>query len=168
MHSGTPVTSAGAARRYLAGLDYVKQTTPVSTDPGTAAPLAQRILVVEDNEHTAYMLEFLLHRAGYEVIVAENGRDAQEVMRNVRPVDAIILDLMLPYVSGYQILIDARENPIWRDVPILVLSGKVLEMDVVRALDEGADDYVTKPFRPQELLARIRRLILSRQGTTAP
>ncbi len=139
----------------------------LSKNPEPSLKPARRVLVVEDNEHTAYMLEFLLHRSGYEVMVAPNGRDAQEIMRNVPPVDVIVLDLMLPYVSGYQIILDAREDPAWRDVPILVLSGKVLEMDVTRALDQGADDYVTKPFRPQELLARIRRLIATRQRLSA-
>jgi DNA-binding response OmpR family regulator len=139
----------------------------LSQNPEASLRSARRVLVVEDNEHTAYMLEFLLHRAGYEVMVAPNGRDAQEIMRNVPPVDVIVLDLMLPYVSGYQIILDAREDADWRDVPILVLSGKVLEMDVTRALDQGADDYVTKPFRPQELLARIRRLIATRERLRA-
>lgn len=113
------------------------------------------------------MLEFLLHRSGYEVLVAKNGREAQDIIHEVQPVDVIVLDLMLPYVSGYQIILDTREDPAWRHVPILVLSGKVLEMDVIRALDQGANDYVTKPFRPQELLARIRRLMATHERLIA-
>ena len=106
-----------------------------------------RVLVVEDNQHTVDLLEFLFQRAGFEVVTAVNGRDAQAILKNPEPVDLIVLDLMLPYVSGYQIIIDAKQIPAWQHVPILVLSGKVLEMDVVRALDLGANDYVTKPFR---------------------
>lgn len=152
----------------LAISNYVKPDRSVlSQNPEPSARAARRVLVVEDNEHTAYMLEFLLQRSGYDVLVAQNGRDAQDILRNVRPVDLIVLDLMLPYVSGYQILLDARESPEWRDVPILVLSAKVLEMDVTRALDQGANDYVTKPFRPQELLARIRRLIATHERVSA-
>ena len=105
------------------------------------------------------MLEFLFERAGYDVLIAKNGRDAQEILKTVEPTSLILLDLMLPYVSGYQILVDAKENVVWCDIPILVLSGKALECDVVKALDLGANDYVSKPFRPQELLARSRRLI---------
>jgi len=115
--------------------------------------------VVEDNEHVAYMLEFMLGRAGYDVILAANGRDAQAAIENVEPVDVILLDLMLPYVSGYQLITEIRDDHDWQYVPIVVLSGKVLEEDIVKALDLGANDYVTKPFRPEELLARLRRVV---------
>lgn len=118
-----------------------------------------RALVVEDNEHVAYMLEFMLGRAGYDVILAANGRDAQAAIENVEPVDVILLDLMLPYVSGYQLITEIRDDHDWQYVPIVVLSGKVLEEDIVKALDLGANDYVTKPFRPEELLARLRRVV---------
>jgi DNA-binding response OmpR family regulator len=118
-----------------------------------------RALVVEDNEHVAYMLQFLLERAGYDVILAPNGRDAQAAIQNIEPVDIILLDLMLPYISGYQLITEIRDNHDWQYTPIVVLSGKVLEDDIVRALDLGANDYVTKPFRPEELLARLRRIV---------
>jgi DNA-binding response OmpR family regulator len=118
-----------------------------------------RALVVEDDEHIAYMLRFMLERAGYDVILAANGRDAQAAIENVAPVDVVLLDLMLPYVSGYQLIAEIREDRDWQYVPIVVLSGKILEDDIVRALDLGASDYVTKPFRPEELLARLRRVI---------
>lgn len=119
----------------------------------------RRALVVEDNEHVAYMLDFILKRAGYDVIAAGNGRDAQAAIDNILPVDVILLDLMLPYVSGYQLITEIRDNALWRYVPIVVLSGKVLEEDIVEALDLGANDYITKPFRPDELLARLRRVV---------
>jgi len=122
-----------------------------------------RALVVEDNEHAAYLLDFMLRRAGFDVIVARNGRDAEAAIDSVEPVDVVLLDLMLPYVSGFQLLSEIRENPAWRHVPVLVVSAKVLESDVVRALDLGANDFITKPFRPQELLARIRRVIADRE-----
>jgi DNA-binding response OmpR family regulator len=118
-----------------------------------------RALVVEDNEHVAYMLQFMLERAGYDVILAANGRDAQAAIDNIDPVDVMLLDLMLPYISGYQLIENIRDNHDWQYVPIIVLSGKVLEEDIVKALDLGANDYVTKPFRPDELLARLRRVV---------
>lgn len=118
-----------------------------------------RALVVEDNEHVLYMLDFILRRAGYEVIAVDNGRDAQATIENVPPVDIIVLDLMLPYVSGYQLITNIRDDPEWQHVPIIVVSGKVMEDDIVKALDLGANDYVTKPFRPEELLARMRRIV---------
>ena len=115
--------------------------------------------MIEDNEHIAYMLRFMLERAGYDVVVAGDGRDAQAVIKGVDPVDVVLLDLMLPYVSGYQLLAEMRDDQNWRYVPIIVLSAKVLENDIVKALDLGANDYVTKPFRPEELLARLRRVM---------
>ena len=118
-----------------------------------------RALVVEDNEHVLYMLEFILRRAGYDVIPVNNGRDAQTTIENLPPVDVIVLDLMLPYVSGFQLITDVRDDPEWQHVPIVIVSGKVLEDDIVKALDLGANDYVTKPFRPEELLARLRRVV---------
>lgn len=122
-----------------------------------------RALVVEDNEHVSYMLRFMLERAGYDVILAPNGRDAQSAIRNIEPVDVVVLDLMLPYVSGYQLIREIREDHDWQYTPIVVLSGKVLEDDIVRALDLGANDYVTKPFRPDELLARLRRVVIENE-----
>lgn len=118
-----------------------------------------RALVVEDNEHVLYMLDFILTRAGYDVIGVDNGRDAQASIDSIEPVDIIVLDLMLPYVSGYQLITNIRDDPEWQHTPIIVVSGKVLEEDIVKALDLGANDYVTKPFRPEELLARMRRIL---------
>jgi DNA-binding response OmpR family regulator len=118
-----------------------------------------RALVVEDNEHVAHMLEFILERAGYNVTLATNGRAAQAAIDKIDPFDVVLLDLMLPYISGYQLITHIRDTPKWQYVPIVVLSGKVLEQDIVKALDLGANDYVTKPFQPEELLARIRRVV---------
>ena len=118
-----------------------------------------RVLIVEDNEHAAYLLRTLLERAGYAVSVSPDGRDALEKLGSMEPVDVVILDLMLPYVSGYQVLIEARQNPKWQRVPIVVVTGRTLEMDAVRALETGANDFVRKPFLPEELVARVRRAI---------
>ncbi|HEY3517693.1 MAG TPA: response regulator transcription factor [Gammaproteobacteria bacterium] len=119
----------------------------------------ERVLIVEDNEHAAYLLRTLLERAGYAVVVSPDGRDALAKLGSMDPVDVVILDLMLPYVSGYQVLIEARQNPKWQRVPIVVVTGRTLEMDAVRALETGANDFVRKPFSPEELVARVRRAI---------
>ena len=124
-----------------------------------ARPATARILVVEDNEHAAYLLRVLLERAGFEVVVSPDGHDALARLKSMDPVDLIVLDLMLPYVSGYQVLIDARKDPKWRRVPIIVVTARTLEMDAVRALETGANDFVRKPFQPDELIARVRRAI---------
>jgi DNA-binding response OmpR family regulator len=122
-------------------------------------PTPLRILVVEDNEHAAFLLRILLERAGYEVTLCPDGRDALDKLATLAPVDLIVLDLMLPYLSGYQVLIEARKDPRWVDVPIVVVTARTLEMDAVRALETGANDFIRKPYQPEELLARIRRAI---------
>jgi len=119
----------------------------------------ERVLIVEDNEHAAYLLRTLLERAGYSVVVSPDGRDALEKLASMEPVDLVMLDLMLPYVSGYQVLIEARQNPKWQRVPIVVVTARTLEMDAVRALETGANDFIRKPFSPEELVARVRRAI---------
>jgi DNA-binding response OmpR family regulator len=75
------------------------------------------------------------------------------------PTDIVIMDLMLPYVSGTELITRIRESRDWKDVPVVVLSGKVTERAIVNAFEIGANDYVTKPYNPQELRARIKRLL---------
>jgi DNA-binding response OmpR family regulator len=133
-----------------------------------AKPKADCVLIVEDNEHAAYLLRTLLEHAGYVVSVSPDGRDALDRLASMEPVDLVILDLMLPYVSGYQVLIEARQNPKWRDVPIVVVTARTLEMDAVRALETGANDFVRKPFLPEELVARVRRAIELRRRRDTP
>lgn len=120
---------------------------------------AAHVLVVEDSQTTAYLLTFILERAGFRVSCVDNGRDAERMIQQGPAPDAVVLDLILPYVDGFQLLMQMREAPVWKAVPVIVLSVKALEADVVRAFEVGADDFVTKPFRPQELLARLRRLM---------
>lgn len=129
----------------------------MSEEALTATP--ERVLVVEDNEHAAYLLRTLLEHAGYAVVVSPDGRDALAKLGSMEPVDLVVLDLMLPYVSGYQVLIEARRHPRWQHVPIVVVTARTLEMDAVRAFETGANDFVRKPFLPEELVARVRRAI---------
>jgi len=119
-------------------------------------PLATA-LVVDDDDDILYLLRLLLLRDGFIVHTASNGRDAAEFIASAKPTDLVVTDLMLPYVSGFELITQIREDRQWRDVPIIVLSGKVTERDSIRALDIGANDYVTKPYNPHELSARIKR-----------
>lgn len=117
------------------------------------------VLVVEDDVHIAQVLTFMLERQGYKVDYAEDGRAAvQYIVSNPVP-DLILLDVMLPYVDGFEVigLIRAREG--WEQVPVLMLTAKNSEQDTVRALDAGANDFIIKPFQPMELLARLRRYL---------
>lgn len=114
-------------------------------------------VLIEDNADVAYLLRFMLQRDGFAVNTIANGRDAQQYIAASPPPDVVILDLMLPYIDGFELLAEIRENSSWRDVPVIVVSGKVAERDIVRAIQLGANDYVTKPYKPLELSARIRR-----------
>ncbi|MEX0733754.1 MAG: response regulator transcription factor [Steroidobacteraceae bacterium] len=100
----------------------------------------QRLLIVEDDVHMAYLLGYL----------AEKERFA---------VDLVLLDVMLPYTDGFELLERLRSHAAWKGVPVIILTSRTREHDAVRALGLGADDYLTKPFSPAELVARIRRRI---------
>jgi DNA-binding response OmpR family regulator len=117
------------------------------------------VIVDQANEPASYLMRCLLEHAGFAVTARPAGRDAIATLESMEPVDLVLLDLMLPYVSGYQVLIEARKNTKWLKVPIIVVTARTLEMDAVRALETGANDFVRKPFRPDELIARVRRAI---------
>lgn len=127
-------------------------------------PLATA-LVIDDDDDTLYLLRLLLLRDGFIVHTATNGRDATGFIASSAPTDIVITDLMLPYVSGLELIRQIREHSKWRNVPVIVVTGKVTERDAVQALDFGANDYVAKPYSPLELSARIKRhLELGRSG----
>ena len=120
------------------------------------------ILMVEDEEDIAFLIRFLLERHGFSVRHAADGRQALEALGQDSPPDLVLLDVMLPYHDGLEVVERLRQRPAWQAVPVLMLTAKAREADVVRALELGADDYVTKPFQPDELLARLRRLMRRR------
>ncbi|WP_036168592.1 response regulator transcription factor [Massilia sp. 9096] len=117
------------------------------------------VLVVEDDVHIAHVLVFILEHQGWRVIHAADGRAAvQQVLGRSAP-DLVLLDVMLPYVDGFDILELIRAQAGWESTPVLMLTAKNTERDTVRALDAGASDFIIKPFQPQELLARLRRYL---------
>jgi DNA-binding response OmpR family regulator len=121
-----------------------------------------RILVVEDEQHLARGLQYNLEAAGPEVEVVSDGAAAAERLENATgSIDLVILDLMLPRMSGFEVARRARAAGNY--VPILILTAKDDTQDLVRGLEEGADDYLTKPFRLDELLARMRGLLRRRR-----
>ena len=123
---------------------------------------ARRILMVEDEEDIAFLIRFLLERHGFVVEHAADGRQALECFQK-NPPDLALMDIMLPYHDGLELIERLRAQAGWEAIPVLMLTAKAREVDVVRALELGADDYVTKPFQPEELLARIRRLLRGRR-----
>lgn len=122
-----------------------------------------RILVIDDEPQIRRALQSALTAHGYTVSVAEDGATGLEAIASWAP-DAVILDLVMPGVDGFEVL---RQTRIWSSVPIIVLSARGQEADKVAALDQGADDYLTKPFGMAELLARLR-VVLRRSRTKEP
>ena len=118
-----------------------------------AKKVPARILVVEDERDIAALVAYHLTREGYRVRTAEGGAEAIEAAVAERP-DLLILDLMLPSLSGYEVLAELRRRPDLADVPVIVLTARRDEADRVKGLELGADDYVTKPFSPRELVLR--------------
>lgn len=116
-------------------------------------------LVVEDDDQIAAILRVMLEREGYGVHVAPDGRSAQELIGRAEAPAIVILDIMLPYVDGYEVLAGLRGADGWRHVPVIILSARSLELDIARGLEAGADDYMVKPFKLEELRARIHRLV---------
>ena len=121
------------------------------------------VLVVDDEPQIRKFLDISLRAQGYATVLAANGREALE-RAATRNVDLVVLDLGLPDVEGHDVLRQLRE---WSGVPVLVLSVRAGESEKVRALDAGANDYVTKPFGVEELAARIRVLLRGRPGEAA-
>jgi len=115
-------------------------------------------VVVEDDQIIVTLLEHMLSRQGFVVRVAHDGRQATEFIETLPPPDLVLLDVMLPYVDGFELIRKIREHATWNQVPVIMLTSKSQEQNIVRALDYGANDYLVKPFRPGELLARIRRV----------
>lgn len=119
-------------------------------------PLA---LVVEDDDQISYLLRFILEREGFTVHVARDGKEAQQLIESLAPPAVVTLDVMLPYADGFQLLKLIRSKSAWNGSLVLMLTSKSQEKEIVRALDAGASDYVVKPFQPDELRARVRRLL---------
>jgi DNA-binding response OmpR family regulator len=117
--------------------------------------MPQTVLVIEDDVKITNLLRLYLEREGFAVVAAYDGRAAMESAERVRP-SLIILDLMLPHLDGVEVCRRLRERS---DVPILMLTARVDEVDKLLGLSLGADDYVTKPFSPREVVARVKTIL---------
>lgn len=124
-----------------------------------------RILVVEDDRDIAELVGRYLQKGGFTVELLGTGREALQALQT-RPPDLMILDLMLPHVSGLDICRAAREQPSTAAIPIIMLTARAEEAERIAGLDTGADDYIGKPFSPNELVARVRALLRRAQRQT--
>lgn len=119
------------------------------------APL---ILAADDDPDILALVAFRLERAGYRVATAGDGEEALALARRERP-DLCILDVMMPGLTGYEVTRALREDEATKAIPVILLTARVQEQDVARGFEAGADDYIKKPFSPQELRARVQAIL---------
>ncbi len=119
------------------------------------------ILIADDEPLLTEMLDFRLRAKGFETVIAHDGREALAQFAEAGP-DAMVLDAMMPVHDGMEVLRRIRASEAGRSVPVIMLSARRNEDDIVRALEAGASDYIVKPFLPEELLVRLQRLLAGR------
>lgn len=129
-------------------------------------PDAQKILAVDDEQDIIELLSYNLSREGFEVTTAADGEEALKKIR-AKSFDLIILDLMMPGIQGMELCRILRNDPKTKSLPIIMLTAKTEEVDRILGLEMGADDYITKPFSPRELIARIKA-VLRRSARALP
>lgn len=115
-----------------------------------------KILVVDDDKEIAQLLEIYIKNEGYEPVSAYDGREALTKLRTTPDIGLMILDIMMPEMSGMEVIKEVRKDS---QIPILILSAKTADMDKIQGLITGGDDYVTKPFNPLEVMARVKSLL---------
>jgi two-component system phosphate regulon response regulator PhoB len=122
-----------------------------------------KILVVDDESAIRTMLAFNLRRAGFEVTQAHDGASARELIANTRP-DLVLMDWMLPDISGLEMTRTLKRADEFRELPVIMLTARTQEQDKINGLDSGADDYITKPFSPRELVSRVNAVLRRTRG----
>lgn len=128
--------------------------------------MTHKILVVDDEQNIVELVQYNLERAGYKVVTAYDGDKALELVHKEKP-DLILLDVMLPGTDGLAVCREVNSNAETKNIPIIMLSARGEELDKVLGLEMGADDYITKPFSPRELIARVKaRLRRQEQNST--
>ena len=124
----------------------------------SASSLKPSVLIVEDEAALVELLSYNLEKNGFRTSIARDGEEAILAIAETKP-DLVLLDWMLPYVSGIEICRRLRRDPETRELPIILLTARGEEGDRIRGLDSGADDYIVKPFSPSELIARVKAVI---------
>ena len=125
--------------------------------------MPKKILVVDDEKHIVRLVQANLDRAGYTVVTANDGKEALEKVAEENP-DLVVLDVMMPYMDGFEVLQNLRRNPGTRDIPVIMLTAKAQDADVFKGWQSGVDCYLTKPFNPMELLSFVKRIFDSMDG----
>ncbi|MBI3911670.1 MAG: response regulator [Armatimonadetes bacterium] len=123
--------------------------------------MKKKILVVDDQPHIVRLVEVNLQKANFEVVTAADGEEGWDKICSERP-DLIILDVIMPKKDGFQVLHDLKTHPDLRSIPVIMLTVKTQNADIVESLREGADLYLPKPFHPVELVSLVKRMLDSR------
>ncbi|MBW3656034.1 MAG: response regulator [Gemmatimonadetes bacterium] len=118
----------------------------------------RRVLVADDEPHIGRIIQMKLEQGPYEVTLVADGRAALDELKGPEPIDVVLLDIMMPYATGLEVLAEARQLPHRRETPIIILTAKGQDADRRQALELGATDFFTKPFSPKKLLARVDEL----------
>jgi two-component system, OmpR family, response regulator MtrA len=116
------------------------------------------LLIADDDEDILMLVQLRLSRSGYEVVVARDGEEALQLAREKQP-DLVVLDWMMPKASGLEVLRAMRADESVASIPVVLLTARVSESDIQEGMDAGADDYIAKPFSPQELASRIQTIL---------
>jgi len=125
--------------------------------------MPKKILAVDDEKNIVRLVQINLERQGYEVITANDGKEALEKVDSERP-DLVVLDVMMPYMDGFEVLQNLRRNPSTREIPVIMLTAKAQDQDVFKGWQSGVDCYLTKPFNPMELVSFVKRIFSSLDG----
>ena len=120
--------------------------------------MPKEILIVDDEPSIVVPIQFLMEQQGYNVLVAENGEDALDIIYKYTP-DLILLDIMLPRIDGYEVCEIVRLDPRYRDIKIIFITAKGREVEIAKGLALGADAYITKPFSNTELVSKVKELL---------
>lgn len=127
--------------------------------------MAKKILAVDDERHIVRLVQINLMKEGYEVVTANNGREALEMIASEKP-DLVVMDVMMPEMDGFEALEKMKADPATANIPIIMLTAKAQDADVFSGWQKGADLYLTKPFNPTELLSFVKRIFTSQEEGT--
>ncbi|MEJ5170424.1 MAG: response regulator [Fimbriimonadales bacterium] len=122
-----------------------------------------KVLVCDDERHIVRLIQVNLERQGFQVVTAFDGKEGLEKVRSEKP-DIVVLDVMMPYMDGFEVLKSIRREPETENLPVIMLTAKAQDKDVFEGYHYGADMYLTKPFNPMELVTFVKRIAQSSDG----
>lgn len=129
--------------------------------------MALKILVCDDERHIVRLIQVNLERQGYTVVTAYDGKEGLEKIKAEKP-NLVVLDVMMPYMDGFEVLKNLRREPEFESLPVIMLTAKAQDKDVFEGYHYGADMYLTKPFNPIELVTFVKRIAAGGAGTDGP